>query len=149
MLDRFYEAVYSCLPNEYKPSDCRKQKAGRCPAISNCAPTNGFIDANGQCAEGLYMVTKSIIRTASDECFTAWGLQVDLYLFPPCNKGQCAKPSWLPEVQWQLLCCLTNLNVNDMWAGGRGCGPLDIRSADCIEEGVCRGVKTSFTIPVP
>jgi hypothetical protein len=159
-LDRLYAQLLACLPPEVKPSDCRITKPGRCPAISSCSPVNGFFDADGGCSDGLHFVTKGIERMQPFDldmiqCTGAqFGLRVDVYLFPPC-KGGCEKdPGWLSGVQWALTCCLYGLSIGAAWwpnnqNNGFCKNPVIDPIVSCVQEGVCRGARTSMLVPIP
>lgn len=157
-LNDVYRQVFDCLPIQLRPSDCRLAKPGRCPAISNCQPDNGFLTPDGGCADGLWMVTRDIERldpraAAEVNCVAKFGLRLDLFLFPPCTHPKGCGPALSPSAQWALTCCLYGVNVNAAWWPGmdnRVCDRLLIDPVTrCVREGACKGASISFVLPIP
>jgi hypothetical protein len=159
-LDRLYGLLLDCLPAGVRPSDCRVRRSG-CPAVMSCQPVNGFMTPDGGCADGLHFVTRNLERispvdVAATNCFVEWGLRVDVYLFPPCKKpsGDCwSEGGFGPGAMWALTCCLHSLNPSLAWSptGQVRCADRVVLDPTvvCVQEGVCKGSRTSFLLPVP
>ena len=157
-LDRLYTQILTCLDPGLKPRDCRPARSNaKCPAIQACVPGSGFIDpVTGGCQDGLHFVTGDIFRLTPGPdvtCTAKFGFRVDIYLFPPCKDGgKCHDdPGWSLAAQWGLMCCVYGLDVAAAWAKPQmPCRSLiiDPRAA-CINEGLCKGVKMTVTVPIP